>query len=143
MYNLNYPVEIVSECIHHAQHFGLSLIRYEQKKWHESKVAGHDIYETKSRNPTKNEFAIVAMFPQMWGSTALGFDGIGGAAMTTAYTIVIQSFHSYSREVLVYFDGKFAYRISEPNDIFWEDVKNNCIASVIDCEKYEKKRSVK
>lgn len=29
------------------------------------------------------------MFPQAWGSTSLGFGGIGGQAMTSAYTTVI------------------------------------------------------
>lgn len=29
-------------------------------------------------------------FPQLWGSTALGFGQIGGDAMTNAYTTIIQ-----------------------------------------------------
>jgi hypothetical protein len=143
MDRLSNPIETVSECIYHAQHFGLSLIHYEQKQWHQSKVEGREIYESKTRNPYKNEFAIVAMFPQTWGSTSLGFDGIGGAAMTTAYTIVIQSQHSGSREVLVYFDGKFAYRISQPNDLFWDDIKNRYVSGITDCDKYEYKRTIK
>lgn len=137
------PIETLSECIYDAQHVNLSVIHYEVKKWHESKVRGEDVFEHKTRNPQKGEFAVVAMFPQMWGSTALGFDGIGGAAMTTAYTVVIQAQHGYSREVLVYFGGRFAYRISEPNEIFWEDVNTQNVASICDCVKYESKRKIK
>lgn len=137
------PIETLSECIYDAQHVNLSVIHYESKQWHESKVRGEDVFEHKTRNPRKDEFAVVAMFPQTWGSTALGFGGIGGSAMTTAYTVVIQAQHGYSREVLVYFGGRFAYRIGEPNEIFWEDLANKFVASIRDCEKYESKRKAK
>lgn len=46
-------------------------------------------------------------FPQMWGSTALGFGGIGGAAMTTAQTYVVFTYES----VFVYFGSRFAYEL--------------------------------
>lgn len=46
-------------------------------------------------------------FPQLWGTTALGFGGIGGQAMTTAQTIVVVA--ELKRVVVVYFDGRFAY----------------------------------
>lgn len=140
---INTPIETLSECIYDAQHVNLSVIHYESKQWHESKVRGEDVFEHKTRNPRKDEFAVVAMFPQMWGSTALGFDGIGGSAMTTAYTVVIQAQNGHSREVLVYFDGRFAYRISEPNELFWSDVSSQNAASIRDCEKYESKRKIK
>ncbi len=46
-------------------------------------------------------------FNQSWGSTALGFEGLGGQAFTDALTVVIQSMeNSY-----VYFGGKFAYSV--------------------------------
>ncbi len=47
-------------------------------------------------------------FPQRWGSTALGFGGIGGQMMTTAQTIVVLA--ELKREMVVYFDGRFAYK---------------------------------
>ena len=134
---IDYPIEMLSDCIHDAQHFNLSVIHYDQKKWHESKLQGEDVFEQKTRNPTKSEFAVIAMFPQTWGSTSLGFGGIGGAAMTTAYTVVIQAMHSYSSEILVYFDGKFAYRIGNANDLFWDDLRHMYLVPVDECEKYE------
>ena len=43
-------------------------------------------YSNKS-HPTVNDFELHT-FEQTWGSTALGFGGIGGQAMTTARTYV-------------------------------------------------------
>ena len=48
-------------------------------------------------------------FPQVWGSTALGFGGIGGQALTTAQTYVILAQGS----IYVYFGSRFAYEIKE------------------------------
>jgi hypothetical protein len=48
------------------------------------------------------------MFTQMWGSTALGFGGIGGQAMTEAYTVVVQG---PDGTCAVYWDGKWAYNV--------------------------------
>lgn len=50
------------------------------------------------------------MFPQTWGSTALGFGGIGGQAITNAYTIIVECEHTGYRAV--YFGGgKLAYLV--------------------------------
>ena len=74
------------------------------------------------------------MFPQMWGSTALGFGGFGGQAMTSAYTTVVNdvAYGYYG----VFFGEKLAYLITEPNDKFFEDLKNQKMASVSECKKY-------
>lgn len=53
-------------------------------------------------------------FPQTWGSTALGFGGIGGAAMTTAQTYVVLA----NGSVFVYFGSRFAYEIK--NYLRWK-----------------------
>ena len=60
------------------------------------------------------------MFCQTWGSTALGFDGFGGSAMTDAYTTVVNEINSgwYG----VFFGEELAYLIKEPNEIFFEDM---------------------
>ena len=34
------------------------------------------------------EFEVISVFSQTWGSTALGFGGIGGQAITSAYTTI-------------------------------------------------------
>ena len=49
------------------------------------------------------------MFPQTWGSTALGYGGMGGAAITSAYTVIVTD-HNIS---CVYFGhGQLAYRVN-------------------------------
>ena len=63
---------------------------------------------------------ICQVFPQIWGSTALGYNGIGGSAMTTADTIIIFIHNGPAR---VYFaSDKLAYEIEKPNNTFWKDI---------------------
>ena len=72
----------------------------------------------------------VYLFPQTWGSTALGFGGIGCQAITTADTTVI-----IERDYLawVFFAGEFAYKCLV-NEIFRQNLKDNCIKSVKNAE---------
>lgn len=58
-----------------------------------------------------SEISIHAMFPQSWGSTALGFGGMGGSAMTDAYTTVLSG---PDGDLAVYFNGRFAYLLPRP-----------------------------
>lgn len=60
------------------------------------------------------------MFPQTWGDTSLGFGGIGGQAMTTAYTTVICE--EYIGYYGVFFHERLAYIIKNPNDKFFNDL---------------------
>lgn len=62
----------------------------------------------------------MTMFLQTWGSTALGFGGIGGQAMTSAYTTVVREI--YSNWCGVFFEERLAYKIKDPNQTFNEDV---------------------
>ena len=68
------------------------------------------------------------MFPQTWGSTVLGFGGIGGQAMTTAQTVVVEDYENgwYS----VFFNNGLAYLLKNPNQCFFEDLKNWRMKSV-------------
>lgn len=50
-------------------------------------------------------------FPQMWGSTALGFKGMGGQAMTEANTYVFVPLTCSFQNCLVYFSSRFAYAV--------------------------------
>lgn len=71
---------------------------------------------------------LVEIFPQCWSSTALGFDGIGGQAMTTAYTSV---FYDINQNIyIVYFGERIAYCVENPTDKFFEDLKNKNLGSV-------------
>lgn len=71
-----------------------------------------------TRRPTPYDLDDVEMWSQMWGSTALGFGGMGGAAMTTATVILV--WMNNRRNVAVYFGGRHAYTITNPNEKFWE-----------------------
>lgn len=56
-------------------------------------------------------------FPQSWSSTSLGFGGIGGQAITSAQTVVVQG---PQFDCCVYFGKRLAYHIPRPSDHFWE-----------------------
>jgi hypothetical protein len=57
------------------------------------------------------------MFPEVWGSTALGFGGMGGASMTPAYTVIV----SRPNVAAVYWGGGFAYAV-EHTEAFVADI---------------------
>lgn len=69
----------------------------------------------------------VDLFTQMWGSTTLGFGGIGGASMTEAYTVVITGRDYIS---WVFFNGHFAYRVPYTCETFREDLRDRRVLSV-------------
>lgn len=85
------------------------------------------------RYPT---FEIVDVFAQTWGSTALGFGGIGGCAMTKAYTTVI--LNEDLGCVGVFFGERLAYIIKCPNEKFVADLKNRNMCSIDGYMRYEK-----
>lgn len=91
--------------------------------------------EMRKRRPNQ-DYVNVIQFPQEWSSTALGFGGVGGAAMCSADTTIIESEDAC---VAVYFAGRFAYRIKRPNQKFWEDVGVQQLVSVAQHAKYERK----
>lgn len=79
----------------------------------------------------------IYVFSQTWGSTALGFDGFGGQAMTTANTCVLVP-NSCHQDCFVYFAGRFAYSVPY-SETFGEDVRNHSMKSVNQAVKYLKK----
>ena len=68
------------------------------------------------------------IFEQTWGSTALGFGGIGGQKITTANTYVFIPV-TCNQNCFVYFDGRFAYQVPWSKS-FMEDVRNHSMKSV-------------
>lgn len=112
----------------HSVYEGFPEIEYEDRDWEHYRVSKEDRRITKKRKHTEHDITVLAMFPQTWSSTALGFGGLGGAAMTTAYTIVLES--NYGLGCCVYFQGKFAYRIDKPNDRFFQDINNRQMVKV-------------
>ena len=94
--------------------------------------------DIRDRGLDRDEILEVYDFDQAWGSTALGFGGIGGQAITHARTYVIE-FNKYPK-ALVYFGGRFAYEADLTSDStsrkFREDVRKHRVASVRESGKY-------
>ena len=146
--NATNPIETLAGCMAHAAYEAFSEHRYKDRNWdkykkwqdevfnklsHEDKkklydeerrtgvpVGPADCYVEKTRKHTFYDLTLYAMFPQTWSSTALGFGGVGGQAITSAYVCVIES--NLVGEYAVYFGGRLAYVINRPNEKFWEGV---------------------
>ena len=128
------PIETLHAAMAHAAYVAFSDYVYQDRDWakHDAwratlkreemktAVAPADCFVEKTRKHTDYDMTVAAMFVQTWGSTALGFGGIGGQAFTSAYVSVIES--NLTGEHAVYFHGRLAYVINRPNEKFWEDV---------------------
>lgn len=79
----------------------------------EAGYAEHDPPELRGR--LRHDLRLYS-FPQMWGSTALGFGGMGGQAMTTAQTYIVVTDYGAA---FVYFAGRFAYEADERQAMEW------------------------
>lgn len=147
MSNACNPIETLVGCMAHAAYEAFPEYKYKDRncdkyrKWqeevfnqlsHEEKkklyaeerqtgvhMGPADTTVEKSRKHTFYDLTVYNMFPQTWGSTALGFGGIGGQAITSAYVCVIGS--NLVGDFAVYFGGRLAYVINRPNEKFWED----------------------
>ena len=118
MMQLGSPFDALHGAIASAVHHDIPEITYQDRDWQAYKgMTGPEQVDavnndtvptiTKTRRVYTDEVEVV-MFPQTWGSTALGYGGIGGAAMTPAYTVVV----SYENHMCVYFGhGRLAYRL--------------------------------
>lgn len=134
---LENPLVSLQKAMAHAEYAGFSDIVYENRDWKHYRETGEDIRIPCKRRPTEYDYNVYAFFPQTWGSTALGFGGIGGAAITPAYTIVLECMDT--NEFLVYFGGSFCYRINRNSkniEAFIEDCKNQNLASKRESNKY-------
>lgn len=138
MYYTENPITDLANCIAHAQYVGFSDIEYETRDWDEWHKTQKDVMIPSKRRPTTRDFGVYAMFSQTWGSTALGHGGMGGAAMTTAYTVVLECYTT--QEFLVYFGGEMCYKVDRRGknlSAFLEDCKNRCLVSKRESEKYQ------
>ena len=86
-------------------------------------------------NPTLDDFELYT-FEQTWGSTALGFGGIGGQMITSATTYVFIPM-SVNQKCFVYFAGRFAYAV-DYSEKFMKDVLDCNMASVAESGKYKR-----
>lgn len=87
-----------------------------------------------NKNPEVDDFDLYT-FEQTWGSTALGFGGVGGQAMTSARTYVFIPMNC-NQKCFVYFAGRFAYAV-DYSEKFMEDVLKWNVASVSESGKYK------
>ena len=110
-------------------------IEYETRDWDTYKKDKTDVRVKKVRRPYSHELE-VDMFLQGWGSTALGYPGVGGQAMTSAYTVVVSD--EGNRHFCVYFgaSGTLAYYIDinklavTGRAAFYSDMRDHCLADV-------------
>ena len=115
---LGSPFNALHEAVAAAAYSDLPEITYEDRDWDAYRALSKEEQGqamktntvprvTKTRRVQMDEVEVV-MFPQTWGSTALGYGGMGGAAVTPAYTVVV----SYENHMCVYFGyGRLAYRL--------------------------------
>lgn len=118
--NLGKPVETLAASVYTAINNKECLPDIEHE-WRQKKQMGR---------PSLTDIQIIH-FPQTWGSTALGFGGIGGAAMTTAYTTVVIC----RNHAAVFFDGKHCYSVDDFNEDFMKDVGQRNMPSLSEAEK--------
>lgn len=91
---------------------------------------------TIKRRPSQHDVEIYS-FPQSWGSTALGFGGVGGQMMTTAQTTIV----SLETTAWVYIGGQLAYCVEEwqRNEAFNRDMQHHQMAAQFQSFKRYKK----
>ena len=86
-------------------------------------------------HPTIDDFELYT-FNQMWGSTTLGFSGVGGQTMTNARTYVFVPVTCHQK-CFVYFAGRFAYQADYCSNLT-EDIRSQNMAPVCHAGKYRK-----
>lgn len=101
-------------------------------------VGGNKYYSyAEGLNSPEDVFLMeVRAFPQVWGSTALGFKGIGGQMITSAMTTVVSFRDSQDpslwAKAYVYFGGRFAYSAHPTNGDFIRDLEGQTMPAVGD-----------
>jgi hypothetical protein len=132
--NATNPIETLAGAMAHAAYEAFPEYKYQDRNWakHDAwrstltreemktAIAPADCYVEKSRKHSLYDLTVYSMFTQTWGSTALGFGGIGGQAITSAYVCVIES--NLVGGYAVYFGGRLAYVIDRPNEVFMEHI---------------------
>lgn len=123
------PVEALSQSLYSACYADLPMIQYRNRDWdaHRKHMDGLSREERSAliaketatgqvqgpfieceRRPDPRDCE-VEMFLQTWSSTALGFGGVGGQAITSAYTVIVHCPNALASAV--YFGGRLAYLV--------------------------------
>jgi hypothetical protein len=150
--NASNPIETLAGAMAHAAYVAFPEYKYQDRDWakHDkwratltreemkTAVAPADCFVEKTRKHTFYDLTVYSMFTQTWGSTALGFGGIGGQAITSAYVCVIES--NLLGQFAVYFGGRLAYVIERPDTKFFEDIANQkMVDAKLGLSTYERK----
>lgn len=138
------PIECVSAALHAACFRDFPVYVYQERDWsrHREWLEQHtdvekaEIYEkeqesgelmgptrTRQRSVTEDDCELT-VFVQSWGSTALGYGGgVGGAAVTDAYTVVVECALIQTRAVYFGPRGRLAYLIpmGGPNEAAYRE----------------------
>lgn len=146
---LGSPLEPLHQALAAAAHRDLPDIEYEDRDWDSwRKLSAQEQAESmrsnkvpvvsRVRRPLMDELKVV-MFSQVWGSTALGYGGMGGAAVTPAYTVVVE----FKGVWCVYFGhGVLAYKLEAQNMSdqglreFKNDLRDQKLVAVGHMQKY-------
>lgn len=123
------PIEAISESVYSALLLHLPEIEYNSQTPQHRRDGIEGVI--KKRRPRMDEVDVY-VFPQVWGSTALGFGGMGESTITSAYTVVVISNNEYAS---VYFNGGLAYT-RKVGSVLMQDVVGGNMASVSQSSKY-------
>ncbi len=112
----------------------LELLEYQVKSFLNSDEESKKKLNIKQITKKKRLEFDTYVFPQTWGSTALGFDVnekgetmFGGQAFTKAYTTVI--YEHVTDIYFIFFGSRFCYLVENANEKFLSDLKNCDLAS--------------
>lgn len=133
--SLDHPLQDLAAALAHAQYKGFPAYAGEELDHLKTRETGRNVMRRFERPVQAYEIILLAMFEQNWSSTALGFGGIGGQAFTSAYTIILQG---PMGDALVYFAGRFAYRVERPSQVFMQDVANRNMTDVARSGRYDR-----
>lgn len=92
-------------------------------------------FDYSTERPTIDDFELHT-FNQTWGSTALGFGGFGGQAITEARTYVFVPINC-NQQCFVYFGSRFAYRV-DWCEALRDDIYNQQVEPVNRAGKYKR-----
>lgn len=137
---LGSPIATLAQALHHAAFIALPDTQHmsrdtmaEAKHFKEHATHCDPIWVgTPVRPRADDQCKVAAMFPQTWSNTALGFGGVGGQAISDAYTIVIEGPEG---DQAVYFNAAPAYLIrpsvqtKEQRTAWFKDLQQNQVAS--------------
>lgn len=136
------PISDISNSVVHALLHGLPAIKYQGQQRPEGisfeefkRQWGSFPIVTMERRPDLEDLDIF-MFPQGWGSTSLGFGGIGAASMCQANTVVVVCRKAVAASI--YFAGQHCYNVdlsvASVQKQLNDDIRDRRVASRADAD---------